>query len=175
MTTDPRFDSSAQTGTVHPNADDLPEERLVRLERLAHSMDSRFRVPGTQIRFGWDSILGLVPGVGDVAAMAPSGYILLEAHRMGAPGGLKARMAANIGIDWVVGSIPLIGDLLDVGLKANRRNVALLRDHVSRSRPNVADRPDPPLVDPAPDEAIDPAADMPPPRRDTRTRPHAGR
>ena len=107
--------------------------RLARLERLAHNMDSRYRVPGTNIRFGWDSILGLVPGVGDVAALGPAGYIWLEAHRMGAPNGVKARMAFNTGIDWLIGSVPLLGDLFDVGWKGNRRNVALLREHVERT------------------------------------------
>ena len=106
-----------------------PHERIARLERLADGLDSRYRVPGTSIRFGWDSILGLVPGLGDVAALAPAGYIWMEAHRMGAPNAVKARMAANIGLDWVVGTVPVIGDLFDVGFKSNRRNVALLREH----------------------------------------------
>ena len=103
--------------------------RLDRLERLARNMDSRYRIPGLGIRFGWDSIIGLVPGLGDIASLGPAGFIWLEAHRMGASNAVKARMAANIGIDWAVGSVPLVGDLLDVGLKANRRNVALLREH----------------------------------------------
>ncbi|WGH77931.1 DUF4112 domain-containing protein [Jannaschia ovalis] len=103
--------------------------RLARLERLAVQLDSRFRLPGTRIRFGWDSIIGLVPGVGDVATLVPAAWIWLEAHRMGAPAGLKARMALNTGVDWILGSIPVVGDLFDVGIKANRRNVALLRAH----------------------------------------------
>ncbi len=106
--------------------------RLDRAERLADTMDSRYRVPLTRIRFGWDAILGLVPGLGDVAAAGPAGFILLEAHRMGAPAGLKARMVLNIGLDALVGSVPLAGDLLDIGLKANRRNVALLRAYLER-------------------------------------------
>lgn len=109
--------------------------RLDRLERLAHGMDSRFRLPGTRIRFGWDSIIGLVPGLGDVATLAPASYIWLEGHRMGASNGVKTRMALNIGVDWIVGSVPIIGDLLDVGLKANRRNVRLLRDHFGIPEP----------------------------------------
>lgn len=106
--------------------------RLDRLDRLARNMDSRYRVPGTNIRFGWDALIGLIPGVGDIATLGPAGFILLEAHRMGAPNGVKARMMANTGIDWVVGTIPLVGDLFDVGLKANRRNVALLRGHLEK-------------------------------------------
>jgi hypothetical protein len=110
----------------------LPEDRTVRLERLdrlARNMDSRYRVPGTRIRFGWDALLGLVPGVGDIATLGPAGYIWLEGHRMGCSNAVKGRMAVNIALDWAIGSVPLIGDLLDVGLKANRRNVALLRSH----------------------------------------------
>ena len=102
-------------------------DRLDRLERLAANMDSRYSLFG--IRFGWDSILGLVPGIGDVAALGPAGYILLEAHRMGVPGHVKARMALNTAMDWVVGTVPLLGDIGDVWIKSNRRNVALLRDH----------------------------------------------
>lgn len=112
--------------------DDTPRDlhaRLDQLEKLAHALDSRYRIPLTNIRFGWDAILGLVPGIGDVAALAPAGYILLEAHDMGVPLSLKGRMAANVGIDALLGTVPLIGDVLDVGLRANRRNVALLRAH----------------------------------------------
>lgn len=135
--------SATAAETAHPTSDDLPARRLERLERLAHQMDSRFRLPGTDIRFGWDALLGLVPGLGDVATLGPAAYIWLEAHRMGAPAHVKARMALNTGIDWVVGSIPLVGDLLDVGLKANRRNVALLRAHfgVPAATPEGADAP----------------------------------
>jgi len=104
------------------------------LDRLAHAMDSRFRVPGTSIRFGWDAILGVVPGLGDVATLAPAGIILLSAHRMGAPLSIKARMILNSGLDLLVGSVPLVGDLLDVGIKANRRNVGLLRGWHEASR-----------------------------------------
>jgi hypothetical protein len=108
--------------------------RLEALEGLAHNLDSRFRIPGTRIRFGWDSILGLVPGIGDIAAVAPGAYIWLEGHRLGVSNHVKGRMAFNLGVDWVIGSIPLLGDVLDVGFKANRRNVALIREHVERER-----------------------------------------
>ncbi len=105
--------------------------RLDRLERLARRMDRAFRIPLTQIRFGWDSILGLLPGVGDTLALAPSIYILREAREMGASSAVLARMAANVGIDWLVGLVPLVGDILDVGVKSNTRNVALLRQHLN--------------------------------------------
>ena len=103
--------------------------RLDRLDRLAGNLDSRYRIPLTNIRFGWDAVLGILPGIGDIAALAPGAYILLEAHQMGVPGSVKARMVANTGIDLLVGSIPLIGSIFDVGFRSNRRNVALIREH----------------------------------------------
>ncbi len=109
----------------HPHSHDLD-----RLHRLANTMDRAFRVPVLGIRVGWDSILGLVPGVGDVLALAPAGYIVKEAHRLGASRSVLARMGANVAIDLAIGAIPLIGDIFDVGWKANTRNVALLRDHI---------------------------------------------
>ncbi|MBM2290980.1 DUF4112 domain-containing protein [Sulfitobacter pseudonitzschiae] len=104
--------------------------RLAHLDRVAHTMDRALRIPLIGVRVGLDGIMGLVPGVGDLLALGPAGYIVLQAYRMGAPRGLVARMGVNIGIDAVVGSIPLIGDLFDVGWKANSRNVKLLRDHL---------------------------------------------
>lgn len=108
------------------------EQRLARLDTLATRMDRAFRIPLTRIRFGWDGILGLVPGVGDTLAVAPAIYILHEAHDMGASKPVLARMIANIGFDWLVGLVPLVGDILDIGVKSNSRNVALLRAHLGR-------------------------------------------
>lgn len=122
--------------TRHPDLD-----RLDRLDRLSKRLDSAFRIPGTRIRLGFDSLLGLLPGIGDVAAVTPAAYIVLESRRLGAPNSLLARQAANIGIDALVGSVPLVGDLFDVGFKANRRNVALLRAHLERRHGAAAAAP----------------------------------
>ena len=94
-------------------------------------LDSRFRVPGTKIRFGWDSLLGLIPGVGDVATLAPSAYLIYRGHKLGARKRTIARMATNTGLDFVVGAIPVLGDLFDLAFKANNRNVALLKSEMS--------------------------------------------
>ena len=115
--------------TPYPHA-----ERLARLDRVARRMDSAIGIPGTRFRFGLDSILGLVPGVGDVLTLAPGAWIIWNAHKMGAPRRVLARMAVNSGIDAAIGTIPVIGDLFDIGWKANRRNVALLRDHFEREQ-----------------------------------------
>ncbi|CUH75639.1 DUF4112 domain-containing protein [Tropicibacter naphthalenivorans] len=106
--------------------------RLARIENLAAKLDRAYRIPGTGIRLGWDSILGLVPGVGDALALAPALWIIQQAHSLGARKRVLARMGVNTAIDSVIGSVPLLGDLFDVGFKSNQRNVALLRDELSR-------------------------------------------
>ncbi len=105
---------------------------VTQAESLARNMDSAFRIPMTRIRFGFDSIIGLVPGIGDTVALLPLAYHLNTARRLGLPRNQMARMATNSGIDWLIGLVPLVGDLFDVGYKANLRNAALLRAHVER-------------------------------------------
>lgn len=95
------------------------------LDKFAHLLDSKFSFLG--IRFGLDSILGLVPGIGDIAGLGLSAVILGQAYRMGARKRTLARMAVNVAGDTVVGSIPLVGTIVDVFWKANRRNMSLLR------------------------------------------------
>lgn len=97
------------------------------LDRFADALDSRFRIPGTQIRFGYDSLLGFIPGVGDIATLGPAVYLIWQGRKAGASNFVLTRMAANAGVDFVIGSIPLIGDIFDVGFKSNRRNVELLK------------------------------------------------
>jgi hypothetical protein len=98
---------------------------------LARVLDSAVRVPGTGLRFGLDAVLGLVPGLGDVAGAALSAYILLAAARLGAPSSVLMRMLLNVATDTIVGTVPLVGDLFDVGWKANTRNAALLDRHLA--------------------------------------------
>lgn len=101
-----------------------------RVRVLARALDSAIRIPGTGIRLGLDSIVGLVPGAGDLVSSLLSGYIVLAAARMGVPPAVVARMILNLGVDTLVGSVPLLGDLFDVGFKANVRNAALLDRHL---------------------------------------------
>jgi hypothetical protein len=102
------------------------ESRRVRLNRLAWLLDSSIRVPGTDFRIGLDALLGLLPGGGDVAGVLLSGYIVLEAARMGAPGKTLFLMVLNVAVEAFVGVLPLVGDLFDAAWKANQRNVSLL-------------------------------------------------
>jgi hypothetical protein len=109
-----------------------PAPELERLRALSRLLDSAFRIPGTGVRFGLDSLIGLVPGLGDAIGAIFSGYLILQASRLGAPQSVIARMIANVGIDTAIGWVPVLGDLFDVGWKANNRNFALLEKHVER-------------------------------------------
>lgn len=106
-----------------------PKRQQVR--DLAELLDSRFRVPGTNRRFGIDGVLGLVPGVGDAAGLVLSSSVILQAVRLGARGATVVRMVGNVALDTVVGAIPVIGSIFDFAFKANTRNVRLLERHVT--------------------------------------------
>jgi hypothetical protein len=108
------------------------EERLAQVRWLARLMDDNFRVPGTRLRFGWDSVLGFFPGLGDVLTSAISLIIVHHAWQTGASKLTLTRMLANVGVDFVVGAIPFLGDLFDFAFKANRRNARLLEQHFGR-------------------------------------------
>ena len=107
-------------------------ERIARLDALTNLLDTAFLIPGTNIRFGLDGMIGLIPGIGDAVTTAMSLYIVHEARQLGAPRYLIARMLANVALDGVVGAVPLLGDAFDVMWRANRRNMALLRKHLDR-------------------------------------------
>ena len=123
MTTRP---GGARSSARHSDA------HLAELTQLATLLDARYRIPGTQWRFGIDAILGLVPGIGDTLAALPALYLILRAHQMGVPKSLLLRMITNVGIDTAVGSVPIAGSVFDVFFKASKRNVVLLRRHLEK-------------------------------------------
>lgn len=107
---------------------------LRHLGRVARLLDSAIRIPGTRFRIGIDGLLGLIPGVGDMAGLALSAYIVFAAARAGASTSTLMRMVVNMGIEAIVGMVPVLGDIFDIAWKANERNVALLRaDFLSRT------------------------------------------
>ena len=108
------------------------EQTLVRLEAIARLMDNSLVVPGTNIRFGLDALVGLVPVAGDMIGGLISSYLIWEARRLNVPKWLIARMVANALIDTTLGSIPVLGDIFDVAFRANMKNMALLRRHLER-------------------------------------------
>ena len=112
------------------------------MRALSRVFDELIRVPGTNIRFGLDSLIGLFPAGGDLVGGLVSAYALVVASRLGAPASVLARMVLNIAIDTIVGTIPLVGDAFDVAWKANRKNLELLerfeREPQSTKRSSIA-------------------------------------
>lgn len=102
------------------------------LERFVHLLDAQFRIPVLGVRFGIDPILGLIPGVGDLAGSLLGLAVLTQARREGASPATLARMVANLLIDLAFGAIPLVGDVADIYFKANRRNLRLLQEDRAR-------------------------------------------
>ena len=110
------------------------DHNLDTLRRWAALLDNAFRVPGTGIRFGLDPILGLIPGIGDLATPVLAVLILVHGARVRVPKVVLARMVINAIIDFTVGAIPVVGDLFDFGWKSNAWNLALLERH---ARPGI--------------------------------------
>ncbi len=109
-------------------------EELDRLEALANLLDSRFVIPGTDVRFGLDPLLGLVPVLGDAIAAIISLYIGMRLADLGVSRWGRARMLANVLLDFGVGSVPVVGDILDVAYKVNMRNIALARRNLGKKK-----------------------------------------
>ncbi|MEM7728670.1 MAG: DUF4112 domain-containing protein [Pseudomonadota bacterium] len=125
---------NADTVTVHKEGADAVLARhaaealqLERVESLAKTMDAAFNIPGTNIPIGLDTIVGLVPAIGDTASLGVAGYIASHGIGLKAKKRHFVRMGSNIFLDWLIGLVPLIGDLFDIGWRGNLRNAALLR------------------------------------------------
>jgi hypothetical protein len=106
-----------------------------RLDALSRLLDSAVRVPGTNIRFGADALLNLIPGVGLLTSKGLSAYLIWEARRLGVPTGTLMRMVGNVGVDFAISAVPLVGWVGDVFFRSNLRNMALLSDHLDRVHP----------------------------------------
>ena len=122
-------------GRIQTSAlDALPPNKraaVERLDRIATLLDSQFSVAG--IRFGIDPILSVVPGAGSLVGAVLSGYLILEAARTGARKRDLAKMGVNVGVETVLGAIPLLGPVFDLVFKANKRNVRILRRHLTKA------------------------------------------
>ena len=128
--------------THHPPLDQARAPRVApdlrspaRLEIIADLLDSRWRIPGTGIRFGADALLSLLPGLGPVVSTVISGYLIWEARRLGVSTGTVLRMIGNVGLDGLISAVPVAGAVGDVFFRANRRNMVLLRKHLARGTP----------------------------------------
>lgn len=114
--------------------------KLGKLRRVSKLLDNAITIPGTKISFGLDPILGLLPGGGDTVTGGVAAYIVVEAARMGVPRDILWKMVGNILIDSFAGTIPVVGDLFDVGWKANVKNIELLEKHLDVAKSSKSDK-----------------------------------
>lgn len=102
------------------------------VDRIARVMDDSIRVPGTNFRLGWDGIIGLIPGIGDVLTTASQFYLISQAARVGLRKRVYAKMLLITLIDFLIGLIPGVGDIIDIFWKSNRKNAELLKSEIAR-------------------------------------------
>ena len=126
-----RFDFG-NSGAANPFANLTREQRMARLDALARLLDVAFILPGTNLRYGIDGIIGLIPVIGDLITTAISLWLVREARALGAPWHVTARMLGNVAVQGVVGAVPVAGDAFDVLFRANIRNVRMLRRWMDR-------------------------------------------
>ncbi len=118
----PRGDKAGSAAVPTDDAD----RRMTRMVAVARLLDNAFVIPGLGVRVGWDAILGLATGVGDVAGALASLYIVNEARRLGAPRKVLLMMIGNVTLDTALGAIPALGDIFDAAFKANQRNLKMI-------------------------------------------------
>ena len=117
-----------------PHSAPTPYEDLKWLDNVSDFLDSRYRIPGTNIRFGADFLVGLIPVAGDVITFGLSGLLVIVMVRKGASGMVVIKMMGNILLDVLFGAIPVLGDLFDLSYRANRRNLHLLEEHYQEGK-----------------------------------------
>ncbi|TAJ52503.1 MAG: DUF4112 domain-containing protein [Nevskiaceae bacterium] len=114
-----------------------PHPSLQRVEKLAYWLDEFITIPGTRFKIGLESLVGMIPVVGDFAGLVMGGYVVVEAHRLGAPNELKLRMIRNVALDGAIGLVPVLGDFFDFAYRSNRRNVQMLLAHYRPAAPVI--------------------------------------
>jgi len=107
------------------------------VDGFTNLLDTKFKIPGTRIRFGADFLMGLVPGAGDAVSLGMSGLLIATMAKNGASVGLVLRMLGNVIVDAIVGSIPIAGNLFDLFFRANTRNLKLMREHYEEGKHNA--------------------------------------
>lgn len=106
-----------------------------RVEVMEKLLERSFTVPGTKIPVGLDTVVGLIPVIGDVVTAAMGAYIVWEARNLGMSKFQLTRMAANVGIDTVLGAIPLVGDAFDFFWRSNSKNLKIISKHLDKHHP----------------------------------------
>ncbi len=144
-------DTTESRSDLEALIDDLPaavdDAAVGRMHAVAHALDEGIRVPGTDFRIGLDPLVGILPGAGDTAAAAVSMYIVAEAARLGVSLSTLARMVANVGVDAVIGSVPVLGVAFDAVWKANKWNLKLALRELAEEGGETDTRPEVVTID----------------------------
>jgi hypothetical protein len=127
-------DNLRPLGMEIPTGDD-PASIRRRVEALELVLERSFRIPGVNIPIGLDSIIGLVPVLGDIITAAMGAYIVWEGKNLGLPKWKLARMAGNVAFDTAIGSVPVAGDAFDLFFRSNSRNLRIIRKHLDKHHP----------------------------------------
>ena len=114
-----------------------PHSVRVRVEAMEKLLERAFHIPGTKIPFGLDTVVGLVPVLGDVITAAMGAYIVWEARNLGMSKWQLVRMAANVGIDTAIGAVPLVGDVFDLVWRSNSKNLRIIKKHLDKHHPGT--------------------------------------
>ena len=120
-----------------PGMGNDPEAARMRVEALEKLLERAFHIPGTKIPFGLDSIIGLVPVLGDLITAAMGAYIVWEARNLGMSKWQLIRMTANVGIDTAIGAIPIVGDAFDLVWRSNTKNLRIIKKHLDKHHPGT--------------------------------------
>lgn len=127
----------AQIAKDIPGMGNDPQAVRMRVEALEKLLERAFHIPGTKIPFGLDSIIGLVPVLGDLITAAMGAYIVWEARNLGMSKWQLIRMTANVGIDTAIGAIPIVGDAFDLVWRSNTRNLRIIKKHLDKHHPGT--------------------------------------
>jgi len=127
----------AQIAKDIPGMGNDPQAVRMRVEALEKLLERAFHIPGTKIPFGLDSIIGLVPVLGDLITAAMGAYIVWEARNLGMSKWQLIRMTANVGIDTAIGAIPLVGDAFDLVWRSNTKNLRIIKKHLDKHHPGT--------------------------------------
>jgi hypothetical protein len=130
-------DQFEQIAAQIPGMSRDPQAVRKRLEALEMLLERSFHIPGTRIPFGLDSIVGLVPVLGDIVTAAMGAYMIWEARNLGMSKWQLTRMAANLGIDTAIGAIPLLGDVFDFMWRSNSKNLRIIKRHLDKHHPGT--------------------------------------
>lgn len=114
-----------------------PQSVRARVEAMEKLLERAFVIPGTKIPFGLDSVIGLMPVLGDFVTAAMGAYMVWEARNLGMSKWQLMRMAANVGVDTALGAVPLLGDAFDLVFRSNSKNLRIIKKHLDRHHPGT--------------------------------------